>query len=593
MKRLFLLLLVLAVLPFAALAADASAPVGGAMADLTEVFGYTQEEAEAFTFDVTETDTTWEVAYYDPDHPTWVYTSVTDKETGRYISAATPFKGPDYARYPGESAVRDGLRAARENGRFTDLSAESRAAFLAWMEQWGVHANDALRDGLETGTITGAQAVHAYFMSCYGDPSGWPDALLEWEAEELNSYDFPAEDAQAAVAEALPTPVAGIHRYEGAAKGGGRAVAVTEFSGETPEDLQQALAHPMLAGWTCVCGAYYAVETPGVYLPAGMGLLALEKDGGRMLVSLYRAPEAEDWTVLPVGEAALLSGRTLCITYDAGDSEFTLSYPVSDTECESFIVYAQYGEGYGPLFRLEEYRHVNTATGESTSITVAGGLPSAENTDMWYHVVSTDAAGSTTEEQHTVLMPRYLEFIDADAFPKTAEACRTAVGYTVPDGCAVACGAHLRKQTSSHSADLGTYETGVLMEVLGTEAGDPYPWYHVRIGSAEGYMSGLYVDTPGSDCSMQPLRQNQPLRVAKATKSVKLKTSAHWLSGTVATLPAGTKMHILAETGSWLHVMIPQGGEPGWLMDTQGTDGYLKKSAVVTAATSLQLDWLE
>ena len=146
MKRFLLLLLALAVLPFAAFAADASEPVSSAMANLTEVFGYTLEEAEAFAFDITENDTAWTVAYYEPGHPTWVYTLIVDKATGRGVSGDTPFKGPDYVKYPGENAVRGGLRAARENGWFADLSAENRAAFLQWMEQWGgVRANDMLK----------------------------------------------------------------------------------------------------------------------------------------------------------------------------------------------------------------------------------------------------------------------------------------------------------------------------------------------------------------------------------------------------------------------------------------------------------------
>ena len=591
MKRFLLLLLALAVLPAAASAAEPSAPIRGAMADLTEVFGYTQEEAEAFTFDVTQTDTTYEVAYYDPAHPTWVYTSITDTKTGQYVSATTPFKGPDYADYPGEGAVRDGLRAARENSWFVNRSAENRAAFLAWMEQWGVQANDTLKNGLETGAITGVRAVHAYFTSCYGDPSGWSKALLEWEEAELATNGFGTGSTQAMVTEALPTPIAGIHRYESANKSGSRPVTVTEFAGETPADLQQALSHPMLEGWACVCGAYYNTEAMGIYLSAEAGLLVLDKDGKRMLVSLSRAPDATDWTVLPIGEAALLSSRSLYITYDAGDGIFTLSYPISDTQRESFAVQAQYSEGSDPLFRLKEYRRVNTATGERVSITVTSSLTSAEDAELWYRVVATDAAGNTTDEQYPVLMPRYLELINADAFPKTAEACRAATGYTVPDGYAVACGAHLRKQTSSHSGDLGTYQTGVLMEVLGTEAGDPYPWYHVRIGSVEGYMSGVYVDTPGSDCSMRPLRQSLPLPVAKVKKDVALKKGVGWFDGAVTTLPAGTKMHVLAKRGGWLHVMVPQNGEPGWLMDINGTDGYVKAKDVVTAATSLQLDW--
>lgn len=584
MKRFLPLLLALALLPLPALAEDASAPVRSAMADLTEVFGYTQEEAEAFTFNVTETDTTWEIEYYDPDHPTWVYTSSTNKETGQYISATTPFKGPDYVRYPGESAVRDGLRTARENGWFTDLSEENRTAFLAWMEQWGVHANDTLNNGLARGTLTGAQALQAFFASCYGDTGTWTDALTEWYQTELASYGWTAEDASAVTA---ATPVTGINRYESKTRMSNWPVTVTEFADEVPDELSQVLALPVLAGYTCLCGAYTAKQGSETYVPTDTGLLVLEKDGTRFLVAILRVSGTDDWSVQPVGEKALLSGRSLYITYNAMQSEYTLTYPVSDTENESFSVTPLYYDDneYSLLLRLESYRRTNTATGESVLI-------AATDDNEWYHVTTTDAAGTTAEEQITRLVPPFLEFTDADAFPKTAEECRADTAYTLPDTYGVSCTVHLRQKTSSRSADLGTYNYGTLLEVLGTEAGDPYPWYHVRIGSVDGYMSSLYVDYEGSACSMRPLEHYPALTVAKTTKSVNLKNGTGWFDGTVATLPAGTKMHVLAEIDGWYHVMIPQSGDPGWLMDVNGTDGYLKQSDVVTAATSLQLDWL-
>jgi hypothetical protein len=49
---------------------------------------------------------------------------------------------------------------------------------------------------------------------------------------------------------------------------------------------------------------------------------------------------------------------------------------------------------------------------------------------------------------------------------------------------------------------------------------------------------------------------------------------------------------VIAVLGDWLHVVIPQ-GEPGWMMDVNGTDGYVKASDVMEAATSVQLDWME
>ena len=387
-------------------------------------------------------------------------------------------------------------------------------------------------------------------------------------------------------------------RYESTSGFEPYLVSITEFTDVIPTELTQALSHPMLAGWTCICGAFRtlpaeAYDPEDLYYYADTGLLVLEKDGARTLVSLFRLPGTETWTVRPVGKSALLSGRTLYISYDSDQNVYALVYPLSDTETESFRVRAIVTQDSNLLFRLEDYRYANAATGESVLIAAADGRQNAADDGNWYHITTTAADGKTAQEQITVLIPPYLDYTDADAFPKTAEACRADTGYILPDGFGISCSVHLRAKTSSRSADLGTYQYGTLLEVLGKEAGDPYAWYHVRIGSAEGYMCGLYVDYQDSDCVMKPLQKYTPLPVAKAKKSIQLKKGTGLFDGAVTTLPEGTKMHVLAESGNWLHVMVPQNGEPGWLMDIYGTDGYVKAGDVVTAATSQQLDWLE
>ena len=57
---------------------------------------------------------------------------------------------------------------------------------------------------------------------------------------------------------------------------------------------------------------------------------------------------------------------------------------------------------------------------------------------------------------------------------------------------------------------------------------------------------------------MKPLQKYTPLPVAKAKKSIQLKKGTGLFDGAVTTLPEGTKMHVLAESGNWLHVMVPQ-----------------------------------
>ncbi|MDD3214616.1 MAG: SH3 domain-containing protein, partial [Eubacteriales bacterium] len=323
-----------------------------------------------------------------------------------------------------------------------------------------------------------------------------------------------------------------------------------------------------------------------------VGLLIFERDGTRILVMVDRPYHIDSWTAVPVGEKAILQNRDVYIEYESQRNAFAIIYPVSDVESESFGVRLRYNyEMETTLCQLVDYQHTNTDTGEGIVIDGEGG--ELEASQDWYHVTVYKTGEEPKTEVDAALIPPYLDYIDAEAFPKTAEECRAAVGYTVPEGYGVLCGVHLRAKTSSHSANLGLYHEGTLVQVLGEEPGNPYHWYHVRIGSQEGYMSGIYVNYPGSECAMHPLSQYLPLPVAKAKKDIALKKGTGWFDGTVATLEAGTQMHVLGTRGDWLHVMVPQEEKPGWLMDINGTDGYVKAGDVVQAATSLQLDWLE
>ena len=71
-----------------------------------------------------------------------------------------------------------------------------------------------------------------------------------------------------------------------------------------------------------------------------------------------------------------------------------------------------------------------------------------------------------------------------------------------------------------------------------------------------------------------------------------LKNGTGLFAGTVASFPAGTKMHVVMEDGDWLYVDVPR-GEMEYLMDPEGTFGYVKKEDVLMASMICMLDWTE
>ena len=267
----------------------------------------------------------------------------------------------------------------------------------------------------------------------------------------------------------------------------------------------------------------------------------------------------------------------------------TICYPISDTEQESFQCGIRFlmtaGNDKKPICELLEYRYTNLAGNEN--FVVDSGTNGAYT--GWYSV-TTIKDGKQTVAQYPALAPSYMEYIDASAFPRTGEACKTAAAESpaIPEGYGLSMYVHLRADTSSHSTDLGTYLRGTLVEILDTLPGTAFPWYKVRVGNVEGYMSSNYVEYFDNLRSM-PI--NAAPCYAKLRGNTALKEKTNGFSGTVADLPKGAVVRVLADAGNWLHVSIPN-CENNWRMQPDEVAGYVKKNAVVMGFSTLQLDWL-
>ena len=73
------------------------------------------------------------------------------------------------------------------------------------------------------------------------------------------------------------------------------------------------------------------------------------------------------------------------------------------------------------------------------------------------------------------------------------------------------------------------------------------------------------------------------LPVFKTLKDTSLKNGMGWFSRTVSEIPAGTKMHVLAEYDRWYYVDVPR-GTIHYLMDVDGTYGYVPKDCVTESS---------
>ena len=579
-KRMMSLLLVCLLAAGCAMAEEAGMAQARQSAEnlLTEVYGYTVSEAEAVDMEIKEDFDVYQVRFWPKDHPDWVYTAQFNRDNGQFRHSATPFLGEEsFVYYPGESTVRMGLNLAREKGWFTRWNAQDQQALLGWLIEQNLMPDADVQKGLSTGSMSAGNALHQYFVCCYGQPAEWTDALKAWHDQELASYDLVMEPAVS-----MPE---GTLTYELAATQHEPKRTVVQFSDEAPQELEDVLKHPKLEGYQVLCGVYFDSHSEEIW-EYDMGLIAFEKQEERLLAQIGRWAGETQWHIQPVSDQALLKGRDVYITCDPMKHLFNIVYPISAMEDETFQVRCTTNlmeEELDMQCRFSSYSRVDRATGAGIRMEPGG---------EGYQVTLIHADGTLEKERVEKEMHQRFDLRDVSGFPTTLEALQALPDVTPPDGYGVATGPHLRAQTSSRSKDLGQYHAGTLVEILGEEDGDPYNWYRVRIGSMEGYMCSLYVDYEGSVCSMQPLMRSDPLLIAETLQPVKLKNGVGWFAKTVQELPAGTRMHVLAERGNWLHVMIPQ-GEIGWMMDVNGTDGYIRKEDVRTASSALQLDWME
>ena len=145
-------------------------------------------------------------------------------------------------------------------------------------------------------------------------------------------------------------------------------------------------------------------------------------------------------------------------------------------------------------------------------------------------------------------------------------------------------GANLRQRPTSSSESLGLYYSSVPLTLTGEQSpGTVKPWYKVRIGNTEGWMSSTYVwalpaqyypvpmGRTVDDCPMyaqpgdaQPIQQLEP----------------------------GTTFHILTEYEGMYHICIPR-EEITWDVDRTGTYGYIPKEGLLEGASISALDALE
>jgi len=547
-----------------------------AKSNLTEVYGYAYSETENFVFSSTQQDGIATMAFWHKDHPEWVYTCTFSLTDGKRLESKTPF-GSGYVRYPGENSVRAVITEITSRGLLKNWDKGAREAFAELVDTWAIHSTSDLEKGLVSATYTPQHALRDFFLSCYGEEDTWPTAVTEWFHILLVENNLPAPEEAAAMD--------GVMRYR---MEGEWPHTITEFRNTFPPEIAKALKHPALEGWQVISGAMVEYDAAPQddsmrNSPVNNGLIAFAKEDSRMLCMLIKN-ESEDWRVEPIGESTLLPGRNPSITCEAealrlarfairydgdGKNEISLTARIMSTQNQLYSC------------RWENYHEKDVATGD---IYQAEAVFYGQVNITHSPAPASDGDASPVSSC-SLSFPDNMEYLDLSAFADVVRNSAQDMAYALPEGYMMCKGVHLRQKTSSRSKDLGTFKSGTLIKVLGTEPGDPFPWYHVQIGSLEGYMASNYV-SDGSDFSHQ-----YTLPIAMALAKTTLEEHTGWFAPDLLTLNPGETMHVLAEYGNWYYVCVPREGSAGLLMDVDGIYGYVLADQVRIGTTTLGLEW--
>lgn len=363
---------------------------------------------------------------------------------------------------------------------------------------------------------------------------------------------------------AMPAVARGEMTVQTVVEDGRTRTTLVTFEEDAPQAVRSLMDGHGLGDARCVCGAALEVEpmagagnVDGLLFTSS-ALMVVERGGAYALVGLRWEPggsnaRVEDFGALglPLGEGCAVSplwdeNTRLC--------DFELLLPTEGGE-ERWRLGCHRISGW-------QVREYTDTAGRRTAFALSGGV-------------------EMDGERFVVPVKTWLaERTRLDSLPLTADEARwleeeSRAAFEGTDLCLI-WGVNLRTEPTSRSRSLGMYHVA-LAQVLGQEPGTEVPWYHVRVGETEGYVSGRYVAFP-ADWANFVRRASVPCPVAE-TDGGPLMADMDG-GGAPYTLEAGRRLLVLAETeDGWLHVFVPE-DEPDGTLDQPGTYGYLRREDV-------------
>lgn len=351
---------------------------------------------------------------------------------------------------------------------------------------------------------------------------------------------------------------------------------VETFEQILPETLENILAGTTFAEDQVLQGVLLSQDRKEGGGNTDYLLLAVEHEGNSLLLGGLRY-ERTNWKVWPASE-----------TFLRDNEEYTISAKTMQNrqgEVMNVLPAVVYEDGYYMISNIRGCNQVASYVsidGNGNGLAVIPSYP-----DYCYELHIYKNGERTDRWSCEICLPGRLELMDADAFPRTKEDLDAwAKQYPLSEAGTYVFSANLREKPTGKSKSLGVYRKAPAT-ILDSVSGTQKPWYKLRIGDTEGWMSGVYVAQRAGDVN-HGLPQVTPPAVAQCNADTGLYLSP---GGQVKqTLPAGTAMHIIADCDGWYHVVLPR-EDITWRLDEQGIYGYVRVADVTEYTTLLNMKY--
>lgn len=354
----------------------------------------------------------------------------------------------------------------------------------------------------------------------------------------------------------------------------------TDYDGALPEDVQDILAPVLREGDEVLCGTRgqeRTLQNRNIWFDEI--LLAVRREG-RVLLLCALNPRQEGWDVWIETDSFIPEGCAFDITFlpsEHGEGWYLDAAPSILCGDETWrMVFRQSNRGYLNLSAYER------RSGDTREI--------VQNHDVLMMAYTIRDGVYREQGKYKCSTPLRLAAWDMESFPRDGAQLQQYAEAHQPqhsESQAFLCGANLREKPTSKSRLIGRYSARA--EVLGSRMGTVEPWYHVRVGDTEGWVTANYC-LNGSQYDIRYYSMGAAwVNPARADREIELRKSPN--GEVFARLLPGAMMHVITETDGWLHVIVPQNGELGPMADWDGVYGYVRASEVVRGVTLADLKW--